>query len=144
MGFPCSEYKTCGRVRLRLCIGGFYWPCMHNSKGHTNPRTLWSSISVSFRLSHFTMVSTIQCVSHTALPLVPLRLLLADSAFPRGSAYSFLRVRFRQLHTGQLLILHVSVGAVDGSTGSKNSFLYATSRRNGVKCATPQARFVTS
>ena len=52
-------------------------------------------------------------VGPVTLALAPLCLLLADSAFPHGSAYSFLRVLFRQLHTGQLLLLHVSVGSAD-------------------------------
>jgi hypothetical protein len=55
------------------------------------------------------------------LSLAPLRLLLADLASPRGLAYGFPRVRFRKLQTGRLLILHVPVGAADGTAGSKNS-----------------------
>ncbi len=81
------------------------------------PPTFWFKPSYSSATSACsfltTFIDTSLYVHPTILALAPHRPLLAASAFPRGLAYSFLRVLFRQLHTGRLLPLHVPVGFPD-------------------------------
>jgi len=66
-----------------------------NNREFTFPHTFWFKRVSSFRLLLLTMFyQWFTFVSLVILPLAPLRLLLADLASPRGSAYSFLRVLF--------------------------------------------------
>jgi hypothetical protein len=85
-----------------------------DDKEITYPHTFWFKPVSNFGLYlRDDVYRQFTFVGHVTLALAPLCLLLADSAFPHGSAYSFLRVLFRQLQTRQLLILHVSVGSAD-------------------------------
>ena len=92
--------------------------------------TFWFKPVSSFGL--FDMTMFIDSSSGLALSFLPLPLSACYWQTQRsitGSPTVLLRVRFRQLHTEGLLPLHVPVGAVDGTTGSKNSSTMRLSRR---------------
>ena len=70
----------------------------------TDSLTFWFKPDSPFSLFEVTtFIGSSHNVNHTVLALAPYRLGLAVSASPRGSAYGFPWVLFRQLHTMGLL-----------------------------------------
>jgi hypothetical protein len=109
---PRNEYAS--ELGSVFSPAGFIVSVCPNSRELTYPLTFWFEPASNFGSFLLTMFSNSSHVlANIILTLAPLRLLLADSSSHHGSAYSFLRVLFRQLHTRQLLILHVSVGSAD-------------------------------
>ena len=113
-GFRVPRNEYANELGSVFSPAGFIVSVSPYSRELTYPLTFWFKPVSNFGLFLLTMfINSSHVLANIILTLAPLRLLLADSASPHGSAYSFLRVLFQQLHTRQLLILHVSVGSAD-------------------------------
>ncbi len=113
-GFHVPRNEYANELGSVFSPAGFIVSVSPNSRELTYPLTFWFEPISNFGSFLLTMfINSSHALANIILTVAPLRLLLADSTSPHGSAYSFLRVLFRQLHTRQLLILHVSAGSAD-------------------------------
>ena len=127
--FIISIFYRCARSEW-LCLTLFYHQNWLSSRADSHCQSFWLIILHGV-YQQFT------CVDHTVIALALYRPGLAVSALPRGSAYGFPQVLFRQLHTMGLLPVRMCRWALMDEHqvlySRENSIInrttYATSRR---------------